>query len=438
MSLEGDRPKAEGAVALTRARAVAILAMLVAINGLNMVDRNMFGLLLPAIKRDVMLTDAELGLLGGPAFAITYALSGVPIAMLADRLSRRNLIAAGLTFWSLATVATGRAGTAVQLFAARMFLGVGEASNMAPSSSIIADLFPGKRRTLAVAVYTSGGPLGITLGFPFIGWLAQQHGWRVAFVTMGLLGLVLALAFILIGRDPPREHETRGSAKPPAVPFLAGLRILAGSRAFVLMTLAGVCLGTTHAIMNIWAPTFLGRVHGLDLQQTGTVLGLYRGLLGIFSALVGGALVTWLTARHQSWAAQAPAVFCLAMVPVEFAFLWADHPVAWQAALLLDTILLNATTPCTFALLLMIVDSRIRAFGASIYLLVFSLIGQSVGSLCVGMLNDWLAADYGDLAVRFSMSLSPMAIGLCGLLLLLLARNLPPAGDSIRPAGEAQ
>ncbi len=409
-----------------RPRAVAMLMLLVAINGVNLVDRNMFGLLLPAIKQDIALSDAALGLLGGPAFALTYALSAIPIAMLADRTSRRNLIATGVALWSVAVAATAAAAGAMQLFVLRMVLGVGQATNMAPCSSLIADLFPGQRRTLAVSVYAAGAPLGIMLGFPFIGWLAQTHGWRGTFVVMGAVGLILAVLLVAIGREPMREHQRAGAAKHEVVPFFAGLRQLWGNRAFVTLVLAGVLFSITNTVMNVWAPTFLNRVHHLDIKETGAFLGLYKGLFGIFASILGGWLVSRLSNADQRWVAWVPAILCFAMGPAELLFLWSGGSIGWQVGMVLDTLMVSAVTPCTFSLLLMVVDSRIRAFGAAVYLLIFALVGQSVGSYLVGLLSDALAAEYQEQAIRIAMTISPIAIMLCGLALLALSRRLSP------------
>lgn len=405
---------------------MVMLALLMAINGLNMIDRHMLGLLLPQIKQEVLLSDTQLGLVGGAAFAITYSVAGVPLAMIADRLSRRNLIATGVAFWSVVLAATGRAGNAVQLFLGRMLLGVGEASIMAPSSSLIADLFPGRTRTIAIAFFTAGASVGLMLGYPLVGWLAQTYGWRSAFLGMGLIGLPISLAFVLIGREPLREHQQRTGAAGAsgAVPFGEGLGLLARSVPFLLMVGSGICFSVTNSIMNVWTPTFLVRVHHLNLTETGAMLGLYRGLVGIFAAIGGGALVARLAARDRRWPALAPAIMCLLMVPVELLFLWLDAPWAWQLGLILDTVLMSAITPCAFNLLLLIIDSRIRAFGTSIYLLIFSLIGQSLGGAAVGMLNDRLMPVYLDDAVRLSMTVSPVMIGLSGLFLLALSRRL--------------
>lgn len=404
--------------------AINVLLLLAAINAVNLIDRNMFGLLLEDIKRDIALTDAELGLLGGPAFAITYALAAIPLGVLADRYSRRNLIAAGLTFWSVVTALTGQAANAIQLFAARMFLGVGEASNMAPSSSLISDLFPERRRALALAVYTSGAPIGITIGFPLIGWLAQDYGWRVVFLVMGVLGVALAIALLLIGREPVREHMRKSNAPVPMKEYLKHWGELMRSRTFLLLTLAGVCLSVTNTIMNVWAPAFMHRVHDLDLRETGALLGLYRGMPGVVASILGGYLVSRLTERSPAWLARAPAILCIGMCAAELLFLWSPTSLGWHAGLIADTLLMSAAVPCTFALLMFIVDSRIRAFGAALYLLVFSLVGQSFGSMAVGALNDALADQHQQYAIRISMTLSPIAIALSGLVLFVLSAEL--------------
>jgi len=422
-----------GAAVATRpgARAFASLLILSGVVGLNTVDRNMFGLLLPQIQQDIALSDTALGFLMGPAFVIVYSLVGVPLAWVADRTSRRNIIAAGLAFWSLVTVATGFARSFGHLLAARMALGVGEASNMAPTSALIADLFQGRGRVLAMAIFSAGGPLAIMLFYPVIGWVASEHGWRLAFPMMGAVGLAVAALTYFIVREPPRQTSRSGtSGDQPAIGEALG--DVFASREFLLVCAGGTMVSINYSALLAWLPTFMLRVHGLDAEATGILLGTYKGLVGVGATIAGGLLVTWLMRFDRRWLAWAPAGFCLLMAPAQLLLLLAVDPFWWHVGLALETILMSAVTPALFALVLAMFDSRMRATGTALYLLVFNLVGQSVGPMLIGLLNDGPFAAEAEAAVRYSLLAAPAAIMFGALLLFMLAlvmRRQPDAGE---------
>jgi len=407
-------------------RAIAALFILSAIVGLNTVDRNMFGLLLPAIRQDIPLSDASLGFLMGPAFVLVYSLTGVPLGWLADRTSRRIIVAAGLAFWSLVTVATGFAGSFAALLIARMMLGVGEASNLAPTSALIGDTFTGRARVPAMAVFGAGGPLAVMLFYPLIGWIADTHGWRFAFPLMGAAGLIVALLTILVVREPPRRTPTGGAAAI-AFPRAAGMALR--SRPFWLMVAAGTLLSINYSAMLAWLPTFMLRVHALDAQQTGVLIGMYKGGLGVIATFASGFIVALLMRFDRRWLGWAPALCCLAMAPAQLCLLLADQPIWWHIGLAIETVAMAATTPCTFSLVLALLDRRIRATGTAIYLLIFNLVGQSVGPMLIGALNDGPLAFVGAKAIRYSLLTAPAAIAISALFFLLLALRLDKIGD---------
>jgi len=405
-----------------RARDIAALAILSGIVGLNTVDRNMFGLLLPQIQRDIPMSDTELGFLMGPAFVIVYSIAGIPIAWLADRTGRRNIVAVGLAFWSLVTAATGYAASMMQLMAARMALGVGEASNMAPTSALIGDMFRGRSRVMAMAAFSAGGPLAIMLFYPLIGWISVQHGWRPAYPVMGAIGLVVALLTLLVVREPDREGGGEGDADQPSFSrsWLAALR----SRPFVLLCAGGTMVSLNYSALLAWLPAFMLRVHGLDAAATGALLGTYKGMLGVVATFAFGLGVTLLMRADRRWLAWAPALACLMMVPAQMLLLLADNPVWWHVGLAAETVLISGITPCLFALLVTLLDPRMRATGAALYLLIFNLVGQSAGPLAIGALNDGPLATLGDEAVRYSLLAAPAAILLGAVLLLVLSRTI--------------
>jgi MFS family permease len=409
-------------------RAYAALVILSAIVGLNTVDRNMFGLLLPQIQQDIALSDTALGFLMGPAFVIVYSLMGVPLAWLADRTGRRTIIVVGLAFWSVVTMATGLARSFGHLVVARMALGVGEASNMAPTSALIADMFQGRRRVFAMAIFSAGGPLAIMLCYPLIGWIAQEHGWRPAFPLMGLIGLAIAALSWLIVREPkahaPPPETHASSEKPLAIG--EALALAARSPAFWLVTAGGTMVSINYSALLAWLPTFMLRVHGYDAAATGALLGTYKGLIGVAATIAGGLLVTWLMRFDRRWLAWSPAAFCLIMAPAQALMVLADAPLWWQLGLAVETIMMAAITPALFALVLALFTPRMRATGTAMYLLIFNLVGQSAGPVLIGLLNDGPLARLGDDAVRFSLLAAPMAIVAGSLLLFALARHIQP------------
>jgi predicted MFS family arabinose efflux permease len=400
------------------ARVLVSLLILSGIVGLNTVDRNMFGLLLPQIQQDIPLSDTELGFLMGPAFVIVYSLAGVPIAWLADRTSRRNVIAVGLAFWSAVTALTGFAQNMWQLLIARMALGVGEASNMAPTSALIGDMFGGRWRVMAMAVFSAGGPLAIMLCYPLIGWISANHGWRFAYPVMGLIGLAVALLTISVVREPAREKSAEPDTSRES--FRKSAAEILKSRTFILLCLSGIMVSINYSALLAWLPTFMLRVHGLDAEATGALLGIYKGMVGIVATIAGGIAVTWLMRFDRRWLAWAPMLFALVMVPAQLLLLLADQPMWWHIGLALETIGMQGITPALFALLITLLDSRVRATGAALYLLIFNLVGQSVGPLAVGALNDGPLAGFGPEAIRYSLLTAPLVIAIgAGLLFVL-------------------
>lgn len=409
-------------------REMVALAILSCIVGLNTVDRNMLGLLLPQIQHDIAMTDTQLGFLMGPAFVIVYSVAGVPIAWLADKTGRRNIVAAGLAFWSLVTAATGYAASMGQLLLARMALGVGEASNMAPSSALIGDMFTGRGRVLAMAAFSAGGPLAIMVFYPLIGWVSAQHGWRYAYPMMGAVGLVVALLTALFVREPRREgaagNNAIGDGAEPMPGFVEAWRTALRSPAFLLLCAAGTMVSLNYSALLSWLPTFMLRVHGLDAAATGAMLGTYKGMIGVGATVLFALLVTWMMRVDSRWLAWAPALACAGLVPAQMLLLLADDPLWWHVGLAVETVLISGITPCLFALLLAVLDPRMRATGAALYLLIFNLVGQSAGPMTIGALNDSLFAASGADAIRYSLLAAPCAIIISALLLLALARAI--------------
>ena len=403
--------------------ALYALALLTLVNALSQIDRSVLSLVLPLIKHDMMLSDTALGLLSGFTFTLLYSILGVPIAWAADRWSRRNIITIGLTFWSLMTTATGLAANVAQLALTRFLLGAGEATALAPSSSMTADLFTKEKRVAALAVLSMASPIGMLIGFPLVGWLAQTHGWRAAFLVMGVPGLLIALILRFTLREPARGLSDAAGTDQSAGSLKETWGFLTRSRTYVLTILGGALMSINIHGMITWVPTFLVRVHHMSLQEVGTWLGVVRGPIGIVGALVSAALATRLQWLDERWRVWIPALACVLLCPADVLLLMspADSHV-WKLGLGLDTFLSVAQVGPILALILSVARPRMRTLAAALYLLVFSLFGQTVGPLVIGFLNDRLHAVYGDEAVRYSMLVAAFAALGAGIVFASAAR----------------
>lgn len=429
-----DQAAGTGEAARPGLRDYVALGILSGTVGLNTVDRNMFGLLLPLIQKDIHISDTVLGFLMGPAFVIVYSIAGVPIAWIADHAGRRNIIAFGLGLWSAVTALTGFATTMAHLLIVRILLGIGEASNMAPSSALIGDMFRGRYRVMAMAIFAAGGPLAIMVFYPVIGWVAEHRGWRPAYPIMGAIGIALALVIFLFIREPQQDVAARAAIKGESEALTLGQAAgtVLRSGTFLLLCLGGTMVSIAYSALLAWLPSFMERVHGLHSQDIGALLGMYKGLLGVAATIAGGLLVTWLMRFDGRWLAWAPALFCLGMVPAQMMLLLAKDPLWWHIGLALETLLLSGVTPCLFTLVITLLDARIRATGTALYLLIFNLIGQSVGPLAIGALNDGPLVRFGADAIRYSLLTAPAVLALGALLLFLLSLAMNQKGRAMQ------
>ena len=329
------------------------------------------------------------------------------------------------------TAATGLAVTMMQLLAARIALGVGEATNLAPSSALLGDIFQGRRRVMAMAVFTAGGPLSIMIFFPILGWISTEHSWRMAYPLMGAVGIAVSLLVMLMVREP---RPSEAASNPHAVPqgeevqtFRQAAATAFSSRTYVLLICGGTLISLNYSAMLAWLPTFFSRVHGLDEAQIGGLLGLYKGLFGVIAALVAGLIVTWLMRFDERWLAWAPAIFCAVMAPAQLCLLLSDSQALWKVGLAVETIMLACVNPCFFALLITLLPPKIRATGTALFLLIFNLVGQSLGPTIVGMLNDGPLAGSGTMAIRYSLLTAP-TVALIGAIMVLTVSFSMPSG----------
>lgn len=416
VSVEGS-----GAPRFGVARAASMLALLCLINAFCYVDRSMLALLLPAISKDLVLSDTVSGLIAGLPFALCYALCAIPIAWVADTYNRRNLLAGALAFWSAVTFLTGAVQSGWQLALARFGLGAGEAAGHPTTASLIADSFDLRARAVAFSALSASAYLGPLLGFPIIGWLLENHGWRAAYHAAGLAGIAVALVFFLAVREPPRLRPAvvreRGGG------MLVGMRRLLAIRSFRYVIFAGGFNAINQGAHLTWGPTFLDRVHGLGPQEISVYFGTMRGAAGLAGALFSAVVIGTLVRRDIAWQIRCAVIVAALPFFTDALFLLAGDPWLWRCGLALSAFVTAVAVAMSYPLYVNVAPPDLRATASALYFLVASLMGFILGPFTVGALSDVLAPSLGQGAIAWSMVAASSAALISALLLLLALRT---------------
>jgi MFS family permease len=398
-----------------------VLGLLTLIYALNFLDRTIFNVLIEPIKKEFALSDTAMGLLAGFGFVLFYSLMGIPIARVADRLNRRNIVGLALAFWSAMTLFCGMAQSVTTLALARIGVGIGESAGTPASQSMVADLFSKNERPRALGVYAIGTYLGVFLGYFIGGFVNQHYGWRTAFFTAGLPGIVLAAVLWLTVSEPRRGAMAETFTPQPLGSTLA---FLASQRSFVIV-LIGFCLTTyTNYATSAWIPPFLARVHHLSSVEIGSYAGTFKGLCGMAGTLVGGLVVAQISQRDDRWKLWAPAIMSGLAGPVfAVCMLTSSFPIM-IAALALTSFLVGFHLGPIFAIAQTVARPSMRALASAIILLTATCFGQGVGPLAVGIINDALKDTYGTDAVRYSLLSAAVTTTLGALLFVSAARTI--------------
>ncbi|PCG16155.1 MULTISPECIES: spinster family MFS transporter [Sphingomonas] len=384
------------------------LALLTLTYFFSFMDRQILAILLEPIKRDLSLSDTQLGLLSGLVFAIFYATLGIPIARLADRTSRRNIIAASLAVWSVMTALCGVAQNFTQLLLARVGVGVGEAGAGPPSQSIIADLYPPEKRASAMAIYSLGVLLGGGLGIMIGGNVAHAYGWRAAMLVVGIPGIVLALIVRLFVAEPRRGlSDVQRVAEEETEPlpsmwrgFLAMLHNPAAVHLVAGMTLTSL---VGYALTG-WGPSYMQRSMGMSMLTVANYIALPAALVGGASALLGGAIADRMAKRYglhaQAWVIAAMKTIAF---PFAVSFYFFDSVPVALGAYFVSLLFAGVYLGPTYALIQHLAPLRLRAMWAALTLLMVNLIGLGLGPLAVGRLSDLMQPALGDQSLRYAM-----------------------------------
>ncbi len=387
----------------TRKSSYYALGLLTVVYSFNFIDRQLLAILQESIKADLSLSDGQLGLLTGFAFALFYVIAGIPIARWADRSNRRNIVAISLVLWSGMTAISGFAQNFVHLLLARIGVGVGEAGGSPPSHSIISDIFPPGSRASALGFYSTGVSIGILFGFLLGGWLNEYFGWRVAFMVVGGPGILLAIVVRTTLREPIRGLVENRKVSDQAIPFNQVLGLLWSRMSFRhLAFAAGLNAFASYAMAN-WVASFFIRSHGMSTGELGTWLALIMGLGGAVGVFGGGLLADRLAVNDKRWYAWLPAVTGIIAVPFIASVYWVEQSSTALLCLVIPGILSNVYLGNSIATIHGLVGLRMRAMSSAVFFFILNIIGLGLGPWSVGMLSDFLQPDHGVESLRYAM-----------------------------------
>jgi MFS family permease len=368
---------------------------------LCIIDRQILNILAEPIARELGLSDTQIGLMAGLAFAAFYTVLGIPLARYADRpgSNRVGLMTICLFIWSGMTAVSGLAQNFIQLCLARMGVGVGEAGCTPAAHSMIADLYPADRRSSAMSVYGLGQPVGVVLGSMIGGLVAHQWGWRAAFLVVGIPGILLALLMPILLKDP--RHRMAAAKTQGAAGLMEVIGEIAKSKTFVYMLVSGSVIAFLAYGMVVWTNIFFIRHFGLSVAQVGVWLGLVSGLSGAAGTLLGGVLADRFGRGRPARYLTIVVVGLMIALPFQLAAYSASD---WRVALVLLIIpyaCLNLHYGPAWALVQGVVRPQSRAMAAAVKLFVQALIGIGGGPFLFGLASDMLKSHVGGESVRY-------------------------------------
>jgi predicted MFS family arabinose efflux permease len=370
---------------------------------LSICDRMILSILFPDIQAEFGLSDTQLGLLGGMTFALFYATMGLPIARLSDQYSRKIIIITSLVIFSLLTVFSGLAAGFISLLLFRIGVGIGEAGVNPASHSIIADYFPPQRRGFAMAILMLGGSFGMMLGFVGGGFIAEAYGWRIALVSVGVPGVLLAVFMAKLLKEPVRgtfETET----PPPPPPILTTAAAMWANPAMRHLIAASIIAGMVSYGLTQWLPTFFMRSHDLSQSETGMLIAGVFGILGAIGALVAGKWFDRLSIRGFQYGLWMIAIVPFFSMPFFVLGLLADNLTTAMLLFIVPGFCANFFLGPTLAMVQTLSPVHVRAVTAAIKMLCLNLIGLGLGPLLVGVLSDVLSPSYGEQALAVALA----------------------------------
>jgi MFS family permease len=412
----------------SRRSASVVLGLLLVAYIFNYLDRQILGILAGPIIADLHLNDRQFGLLSGPPFAILYSVLGIPFALLADRTSRSRVIAAAVAFWSAFTGLCGTATSFWQFFVFRMGVGIGEAGGVAPSYALIADYFEPRRRARALAIFSLGVPIGLSLGTLLGAYIAHAISWRAAFYTMGVAGLILAPVMLIVVRDVPRPQSASAASIGQVFPMLARKPV------FWLMAFAASSSSLCGYGLAVWTPSVLERSFGMSLIGRGQFMASVVFIGGCTGVFAGGWLADRLGQADRGWYAKLPAIAWAITAPTFAAGLMAPNLwLAWPLLLIPNALNIFWLGPVITAVQ-HLVPQRMRSTASASFLLINNLIGLGVGPYLIGAISTALKQSYGAESLRYAAVACTAFYLLAALLMLLCVSRLRDQWVEDQPA----
>jgi len=418
-----------------------VLLVLVIVYTFNFIDRQIVGILAVPIKAELRLSDSQLGLMGGLAFALFYTFLGIPIARLADRVSRTGIMTAALALWSLMTAMCGFTHSFAQLFVARVGVGVGEAGGVAPAYSLICDYFPTKERARALSVYSFGIPIGSAVGIVLGGFITSLMSWRMAFFIVGFAGLLITPLLKLTVREPARgaldhaadhnhnhnhdhdqDHDRVTKASAPSL--LQVIAVLARKPSFWSLSLGAASASMMGYGLFFWAPSFLVRSFHLSLLQASLGYGTLVLAGGLFGIWLGGVLADRYGERRRAMYAFIPAMAFLATLPFYVAGVLSTTLWLSFAVLLVPTALGLLWLGPVLTAVQHLVPANMRATASALFLFINNLIGIGLGTTLIGLVSDSMRLRFGAESLRYAILAGTGFYLLAAMLLYFAGRNL--------------
>lgn len=392
------------------------LAVLLVVYLVNFMDRQVFAVLQEEFRTDLNLSDSQLALLGGTAFALFYATLGIPIAILADRTNRVRLIAAACVVWSVFTALSGMATNFIQMLLARIGVASGEAGGVSPSYSVLSDYFPPSKRAFAIGLFSVGAPLGLTAGSALGAFIADALNWRWAFVLVGLPGVLLALVLVVLVKEPKRGVFDTEALRAQKANALGALKLVIGTPSLRLFTAAAAITSFAGYSLYQWAPSFLIRSQGMTLEEVGAGLSPLFAL-GLIGSVAGGWIADRIGPNRPEAYGVIPGITLMLTVPFFLGGLMVRDGGTSLLFFAIPLLLSYAWIGPGLAATQTLTPPNSRAAVAAIIGFFNNLIGIGLGPLAVGALSDFLRRSHSEgEALRLALMAGSCAFALAAIL----------------------
>ena len=401
------------------------LGLLTAMYTLSSIDRNVVSIIAEPLKLEYGLTDSQLGLLTGAAFALSFAAVGLPMGLLIDRVNRTKLIAACLAIWSGLTVISGMAHAFWVLLLARIGVAGAESCGSPGAMSLITDYFPRSRRGTAIGIFFTSAPLGMTLGFAFGGLIAAEWGWRAAFFVAGAPGLILAALMYFTSREPKR-----GAFDPiqPGPVVKASLTAVVGlvwrRRTMLMLLLAAICMILVQAGIGAFISPFLIRVHDMPLAQTGLFAAVALGGGGFIGMPLGGMFADRLGRTSAARGQIFVAITAVASGIAAIAAFTVSSVLASMVLLFVYAVVAHLYYGATFSTYLNVAPATVRGTAGALLIVALNLGGYGLGPLLTGGVSDFVNALGIDNSLRWSLVILSCFYGVGALFFLIASLTI--------------